>query len=146
MSNSPNSESDTWRVSAEETRRDYTSFALAGLRARHYAGVFHRVERAKNPTFLATILLDGFERALEVKFTSVPKTGGNVLIQGQLSGLPLSENHRRFDFCRDVEAPYRAQGIISLTGATLSIGILPARSADGSRIYVCHLEIVRDHA
>jgi hypothetical protein len=30
--------------------------------------VFHRVERAKNPTFLATILLDGFERALEVKF------------------------------------------------------------------------------
>jgi hypothetical protein len=58
----------TWRASAEETRRDYTSFALAGLRVRHYAGVFHRVERAKNPTFLATILLDGFERALEVKF------------------------------------------------------------------------------
>lgn len=146
MNNSPNSESDRWRASAKEMRRDYTSFALAGLRAQHYAGVFHRVERAKNPTFLAIILLDGFERELEVKFTSVPKTGGNVLIQGQLSGLPVSENHRRFDFCRDVEAPYRAQGIISLTGATLSIGILPARSADGSRIYLCHLEIVRDHA
>lgn len=146
MEHTQNSKTGTWRASAKEMRRDYTSFALAGLRARHYAGVFHRVERAKNPTFLATILLDGFERSLEVKFTSVPKTGGKVHMSGTLSGLRLSETHRSFAFSRDVEAPYRAQGIISLTGASLSIGILPARSADGSRIYVCHLEVVREHA
>jgi hypothetical protein len=68
MDHTRTSKTGTWRASAEETRREYTSFALAGLRVRHYVGVFQRVERAKNPTFLATILLHGFERALEVKF------------------------------------------------------------------------------
>lgn len=140
------SKSDTWRSTADRSKRKYVSYALSGLRARHYAGVFHKTERAKHPTFQAEIKLDGFERSLVVKFTLAPPNDRQLNASGTLRGLPLSKASRCFDLTRNSEGPYVLLGNIDLPGACLAIGILPARSSDGSEIYICHVEVVRDDA
>ncbi|QFT99837.1 hypothetical protein FIU85_21135 (plasmid) [Roseovarius sp. THAF8] len=145
MDDTQNSKTCMWRSSAEEMRRDYNTIALAGLRAQHYAGVFHKVERAKNPTFLATIELDGFERRLEVKFTSIRKPNGQSEFKGMLSGLRVSKAHRHFELFRKLEGSYLLQGTIDLPGACLIIGVLPSISANEIKVYICHIEVVRDH-
>ena len=132
------------RVAREQAKKDVTDYALAGLRRPHYAGVFRKIEGAANPTFLAKIELDGFERHLEIRVAVQRDKAGQRYLDGLLSGVSLLSETRRFELTRDAGGADRYSGTIHLHGACLVINVLPTTAVNSGRIYLCHMEVLRE--
>ena len=132
------------RATTDEVGRSYTEYALAGLRRPYYTGVFRKVKSATEPTFLAEIKLDGFERDIAVRYTARRDGERNLYFQGLLSGLQLKSDTRHFKLTRDNTAPNHYHGTIALHKTRLIISVLPAPSAQGKPVYLCLLEVVRE--
>lgn len=131
-------------ATTDQVRRDYTVHALAGLRRPYYTGVFTKVKGATEPTFLAEIKLDGFERDIAVRCTARRDEERNLYFQGLLSGLRLKSDTRHFKLTRDNTAPNHYHGTIVLHQTRLIISLRSILSTTGTTIYLCLLEIVEE--
>lgn len=134
------------RAATEQARKNLTDYALAGLRRPHYAGVFRKIEGAASPTFLAKIELDGFERHLEIRVAVQRDKAGQRYLKGLLSGVSLLSETRRFELTRDIGGADRYSGTIELHGACLIVSVLPITTVNSGRIYLCHMEVLRETA
>lgn len=134
------------RAAREQARKNFTDYALADLRRSHYAGVFRKITGAANPTFLAKIELDGFERHFEIRISVQRDKAGQRYLKGLLSGVSLLSETRRFELTRDIGGADRYSGTIELHGACLVINVLPTAAANGRRINLCHMEVLRETA
>ncbi|MGQ3489379.1 hypothetical protein [Roseovarius pacificus] len=132
------------RAAREQAKKDVTDYALAGLRRPHYAGVFRKIEGAATPTFLAKIELDGFERHLEIRISVQRDKAGQRYLKGLLSGVSLLSEARRFELTRDIGGADRYSGTIGLHGACLIVSVLPITTVNSGRIYLCHMEVLRE--
>jgi len=132
------------RATTDQVQRDYTAHALAGLRQPNYAGVFRKVEGVLEPTFLAEIKLDGFERDIEVRVIARRDEERTLYFQGLLSGLQLKSDTRHFKLTRDKTAPNHYHGTIALHKTRLIISLLLILSATETPIHLCLLEVVRE--
>ncbi|MCZ0814321.1 hypothetical protein N5A93_19050 [Roseovarius sp. EGI FJ00037] len=133
------------RAAAKQAKATFVEMSLAGFRRRNYAGVFRKRESASTPTYLAEIKLDGFERSIEVRFTVEREAEGQRCWRGMLRGLLSTQETRPFDFRRTTDRPGHFQGVIELHEARLIISLVPAVCANGDRLSLCHLELVRNH-
>jgi len=134
------------RAATEQAKKDVTDYALAGLRRPHYAGVFRRIEGATSPTFLAKIELDGFERHLEIRVSVQRDKAGQRYLNGLLSGVSLLSEARRFELTGDSGGADRYSGAIELHGVCLIVSVLPITTINSGRIYLCHMEVLRETA
>jgi len=134
----------TRRATTDKVRRDYTVHALAGFRRPYYTGVFTKVKGTTEPTFLAEIKLDGFERDIAVRVTARQDEERNLYFQGLLSGLRLKSDTRHFKLTRDNTAPSHYHGTIALHETRLVISLLSILSATGAPIHLCLLKIVEE--
>lgn len=131
-------------AATDQIRQSYTTYALAGLRRPYYTGVFRKVKGATEPTFLAEIKLDGFERNIAVRCTARRDEKRKLYFQGLLSGLRLKSDTRHFNLTRGGAGINHYSGTIALHQTRLIISVLPAPSAQGKAIYLCLLEVVRE--
>lgn len=129
-------------AATDQIRQSYTTYALAGFRRPYYTGVFTKVKGATEPTFLAEIKLDGFERDIAVRVTARRDEERNRYFQGLLSGLRLKSDTRHFKLTRDNTAPNHYHGNIALHQTRLIISLRSILSATGTTIHLCLLEIV----
>lgn len=132
------------RVAREQARKNLTDYALAGLRRSHYAGVFRKIEGVATPTFVAKIELDGFERHFDIRVTVRRDKAGQRYLKGLLSGVSLLSETRRFELTRDAGGADRYSGTIELHGVCLVINVLPTAAVNSDRIYLCHMEVLRE--
>lgn len=138
------------RQARDDTRRKIAELAIAGLQKPFYASVFRPLRAANDPTWVSTILLDGYQRRVEIAFSSRiarDRSGGwRYRYRGRISGLKPLLGRRDFDLAPEMDAAgdwMRLSGYIDLEIARLSVTVIPCRSAAGDRLHICLLEVSR---